>query len=115
MQVLSNVFTAGLKIDRWLASSLLQKAIRRGESEVAQSAALALFELSGAAIWRRLILIAFEDIGAASVDALSEVVLTRVNRVSKTKSEGDCQTVVDLTVLLSESPKSRSTEHLMTA
>src|ERR1700722_6940285 len=59
-----------LPIDSWLASSLLQKAIRRGEADVAASAALTLFRLRRAAIWRRFLVIAFEDVGAASLDAL---------------------------------------------
>ena len=59
-----------LPIDPWLASSLLQKAIRRGEADVAARAALTLFRLRRAAIWRRFMVIAFEDVGAASIDAL---------------------------------------------
>lgn len=50
-------------IDAWTASSLLQKAIRRGETEYAQAAAINFHKLRGNAIWRRLTLIAYEDIG----------------------------------------------------
>ena len=51
--------------DPWLISSLLQKSIRRGETDIARRAALTLSKHRGAAIWRRLIVIAFEDIGIA--------------------------------------------------
>jgi hypothetical protein len=37
----------------WIVSSLLQKWIRRGETEIAQRAALSLLKLRGSAIWRR--------------------------------------------------------------
>jgi hypothetical protein len=40
--------------DPWIVSSLLQKSIRRGETEIAQRAALTFFKLKGLAIWRRL-------------------------------------------------------------
>ena len=54
--------TARLEIDAWVASSMMHKAIRRGEVEVAQSAALCFHRLRGNAIWRRLMVIAFEEV-----------------------------------------------------
>ena len=39
--------------DPWIVTSLLQKAIRRGETEIAKRAANTLFALKGSAIWRR--------------------------------------------------------------
>ena len=57
--------------DPWVVSSLLQKSIRRGETEIAGRAALTFVKLKGSAIWRRLTVIAFEDIGIGSVDALT--------------------------------------------
>jgi hypothetical protein len=52
---------APIAVDPWVVSSLLQKSIRRGETEIAQRAALTLFKLKGSAIWRRLMVIAFES------------------------------------------------------
>jgi hypothetical protein len=43
--------------DPWIVSSLLQKSIRRGETEIAQPAALTFFKLRGSAIWRRFMVI----------------------------------------------------------
>ena len=40
--------------DRWVVSSLLQKSIRRGETQIAQDAAFSFMKLKGSAIWRRL-------------------------------------------------------------
>jgi hypothetical protein len=55
-------------VDPWVASSLLQKAIRRGDADLAERAAITLHRLRGRSIWRRFLVIAFEDIGVASVD-----------------------------------------------
>jgi replication-associated recombination protein RarA len=57
-----------LRCNRWIASSALQKAIRRGEIAIAQRAAFALHRDDRSATWRRLIAIAFEDIGPADID-----------------------------------------------
>src|ERR1017187_1172561 len=53
-----------LLADQWVIISLLQKSIRRGEVETAQRAAFTLFRQKGSAIWRRFMVIAFEDVGA---------------------------------------------------
>src|SRR3954452_2722868 len=58
-----------LDISPWLAMSLLQKAIRRGEEAYALQAAAALLRDSPERLWRRLGLIAFEDIGLADPEA----------------------------------------------
>src|SRR5450631_875866 len=57
-------------IDPWVASSLLQKAIRRSDANLAERAAITLYRQRGNGIWRRFQVIAFEDIGAASVEAI---------------------------------------------
>ena len=59
--------------DAWVVSSTLQKAIRRSEVQIAQRAVLTLFKLRGSGIWRRLTVIAFEDVGIGSIDALTSV------------------------------------------
>src|SRR3972149_7435199 len=56
--------------DPWIANSLMQKAIRRGDVELAQRAALSFHALRGSAIWRRLMIIAFEDVGIGSCEAV---------------------------------------------
>jgi replication-associated recombination protein RarA len=66
-----------LRCDRWVASSLVQKAIRRGDVELAKRAAFRLLELDKEAIWRRLVVIAFEDIGAGDVDVLLGIAADR--------------------------------------
>ena len=60
-----------LKCDRWIASSLLQKSIRRSDTQLALRAAFRLSDFDRSYAWRRLLIIAFEDVGAAEPDALS--------------------------------------------
>ncbi len=62
-----------LVADRYVALSALQKAIRRGEEELALRAAMNLMIGGPHAIWRRLGIIAFEDIGVADIDAVGWV------------------------------------------
>ncbi len=52
-----------MRCDRWIARSALQKAIRRGEVQIAQRALATLLEQDRYSIWRHLIVIASEDIG----------------------------------------------------
>jgi len=59
-----------LRLDPYATSSLLQKAIRRGEGDLAERAAIRLYRLRGKGIWRRLLVIAFEDVGIGSVESL---------------------------------------------
>jgi hypothetical protein len=57
--------------------------------------------------------IAFEDIGAASPDAVAMTVAARTGW--RKKNGGDLHIAVQLARLLAEVPKSRSAEHLMTS
>src|SRR5690349_12424897 len=75
--------------DRWVVSSLLQKSIRRGETQIAQDAAFTLVKLNGAAIWRRLMVIAFEDVGIGSVDALTTTVAATGDSAWRKNHGGD--------------------------
>jgi hypothetical protein len=64
-----------LSCNRWIASSALQKAIRRNDVEIAFRAALTLHKQDRANAWRRLIAIAFEDVGPAALDVVIETVV----------------------------------------
>lgn len=52
-----------LSVSVWIAASLLQKAIRRGRTDLAVAAAATLAVNDPDRLWRRLGGIAFEDIG----------------------------------------------------
>jgi hypothetical protein len=103
-----------LVADQWVVSSLLQKSIRRSEVETAQRAAFALFAQKGYAIWRRFMVIAFEDVGAGSPEAVALTVAASTDPGWRKASGGDLHIAVQLARVLAESPKSRSAEHLIT-
>ena len=73
-----------LVADQWVTISLLQKCIRRGKAETAQRAAFTLFAHKGSAIWRRFIVIAFEDVGAASPNAVAMTVAASTGKMAET-------------------------------
>jgi hypothetical protein len=98
--------------DPWVVSSLLQKSIRRGETEIAGHAALTFVKLKGSAIWRRLTVVAFEDIGIGSVDALTMIVAAADDSAWRKNHGGDLKLAVHLAGVLSEAPKDRSADYL---
>ena len=53
--------------DRWLLASNLQKAIRRGLTDVAMGTANKLLIVDARYFWRRLLVIAYEDIGYGDI------------------------------------------------
>jgi replication-associated recombination protein RarA len=101
--------------DQWVIKSLLQKSIRRGEVEIAQRAALTFLSQKGSAIWRRFMIIAFEDVGAGSVDVVAQTVAASTDSNWRKQSGGDSVVASRLARLLAEAPKSRSAEHLITS
>jgi hypothetical protein len=104
-----------LVADQWVMVSLLQKSIRRGDVETAQRAAFTLLGQKGSAIWRRFMVIAFEDVGAAAPDAVGMTVAASTDLGLRKTSGGDLHVAVQLARILAEAPKSRSAEHLITS
>ena len=101
--------------DPWVISSLLQKSIRRGETEIAQRAVCTFFHIKGAAVWRRLLVIAFEDIGIGSVDVLTKTVAVAGDSAWRKRHGGDVRLAVYLAGLLADAPKDRSADYLCDA
>jgi hypothetical protein len=60
--------------DPYLLSSTMQKAIRRGDTAIARRAGHQLYTLDRARLWRRLAVVALEDIGIADVTVAAELV-----------------------------------------
>ena len=103
-----------LAVDPWIVSSMLQKSIRRGDADLAERAAITLHRLRGNGIWRRLIVIGFEDIGVASVEALIQTTAACTAPSWRANVEGGDQRVLCLLArLLAEAPKDRSPDHLI--
>lgn len=101
--------------DPWIANGLMQKAIRRGDVEVAQRAALSFQALRGSAIWRRLMIIAFEDVGLGSCETVIATVAACADPAFRKSTGGNVRMVIELSGRLAEAPKDRSTDHLIAA
>lgn len=97
----------------WLASSLLQKAIRRGLTSYARSSAYALLSLAPDRLWRRLICIAFEDIGAASMDTVATAVVAGDGKAFRRSLGGDWTVASTLVAMMAASPKCRAADDLL--
>ena len=104
-----------LKLDPWATSSLLQKAIRRGEIELAQWAAAGFYQYRGQGIWRRLLNIAFEDIGIADPELLLELASVATDKQLRSILGADLDLIGDFTRRMAEAPKDRSTDYLICA
>lgn len=62
-----------LHADRWLLGSSLQKCIRRGLREEATDVAIALHAVDTEYAWRRLRVIALEDVGLGDIETVASV------------------------------------------
>jgi len=101
-----------LLADAYTASSLLQKAMRRGETELALMAAERLLPKRGKGIWRRLLAIAFEDVGIANVALLARILELAETQLSSRELPAN-QCLANAVESLASSSKSRSADHLI--
>jgi hypothetical protein len=97
----------------WLASSALQKAIRRGDVDVASAAADVLFRLRGSSIWSRFMTIAFEDIGAADPETICQVVRACSDPRWRRQAGENAHVVQQLAKHMALAGKDRSADHLI--
>ena len=99
-------------LDPWAASSLLQKAIRRGETGLAMMAARALYRYRGKAIWSRFLTIALEDVGIGSPNLVGEVAGLAYDANLRSILGSDVELIDYLCRKLADAPKDRSSDYL---
>lgn len=105
-----------VELDPRVTSSLLQKAIRRGEAEIAATAARLYHHQRGYAVWPRLLGIACEDIGIGDVACVVEAAtLSLGRRVRKAREEDDVQFAAAFAAKLAKAPKERAPDYLYCA
>lgn len=97
--------------DKWLLSSSMQKLVRRNEVELAERAAASLWYQDRLSFWRRLHVLALEDIGMASPDAVIAV-LTATASPAWRRKVGDLRVALHLVRLLCQSTKTRLADEL---
>jgi hypothetical protein len=73
---------------KWRASSGMQKAIRQGNVETALRMAQGLFSLDPEYLWRRLPVIAMEDVGVADVAPVTAVLWVAGKKVWREQNGG---------------------------
>lgn len=99
-------------LEKFLASSLLQKSIRRGETSWAWQAASYLLEYHPSYFWKRLPIIALEDIGVGDLDAVMLVLTASKNRQSLSKYGSGFQLAAALLQEMCDAEKDRSADDL---
>lgn len=99
--------------DQWVALSLLQKAIRRGDTHQALRAASYLYQLDYRMLWRRLVVIGWEDIGVGNPDLCFTATAAAGSRRWREANGGDWHHAAYLTTAMCKSTKDRSTDDLM--
>ena len=104
-----------LPISPWIASSLLQKAIRRGRADLALAASSTLMLTDPVRLWRRLGCIAFEDVGLADPRTVGLVTAAVAGKRVRATMGGEWKVAAWMTERLAASPKSRATDDLLMA
>ena len=99
-----------LPCDRWLAASALQKAIRRGDALTAGRAVRTLYRYEPRSAWRRLLVIAYEDIGIGALDAVVTTTVRGANAKARREAGGDEASALATSQMLAAAPKDRSAD-----
>jgi hypothetical protein len=97
----------------WIAASVMQKAIRRGEEAWAHSAAATLLIENPDKLWRRLACIAAEDVGLADVCAVGGMVGMMSGKRMRAALGGEWPVASWLVQRLAQARKSRATDDLL--
>lgn len=101
--------------DAWLATSALQKAIRRGHYFLTLAATDFLLRNSPDRFWRRLTVIALEDVGIGDLDLVREVLLASNRKSWRSEQGGDWAVGSHLVQRLCAAPKCRDACELLVA
>ena len=104
---------APLHISPWVAMSLLQKAIRRGRNDLAQRAAATLLWNSPDRLWRRLGVIAVEDVGLGDLATVELVTAALAGKRVRAQLGGEWPVVSVLVSRLSQAAKCRAADDLV--
>ena len=104
-----------MPVSVWVAASLLQKAIRRGRSDLAIAAAATLAVNDPDRLWRRLGGIAFEDVGLADPCNVGLVSAVLAGKRIRADLGGEWRVASWLVQRLCAAPKSRATDDLLMA
>ena len=100
------------RCDRWVALSAMQNSIRRGDGLTAQRALRTLYQHDPSSTWRRLLIIACEDVGIGALGAVVMTAARCANAKALREKESEEATALATTQMLAEAPKDRSADLL---
>ena len=99
--------------DKWLLSSVMQKAIRRGDVQIATSATASLWRQDRNTLFRRLITIAPEDVAIGDIEVVVQTFLALTSPEWRRKV-GELQVILYLVTALCRACKNRLPEEIYT-
>lgn len=98
--------------DPYLLASAVQKAIRRGDVDMARRAGHQLLTLDRTRLWRRLAVTALEDIGIGNIDVVAETVAIASLTATRRLFPSDLTALDHVLVRACGAVKDRSGDHL---
>lgn len=101
-----------LPIDSFIARSLLQKAIRRGETRLALRAGVTLLEIDAKVLWRRLLVTALEDLGIHEWELLGKIIVAEAGKVARRELGTDLEIATALITRASEGTRCQAANDL---
>jgi hypothetical protein len=104
-----------LNVSPWIAMSLLQKAIRRGQEQLALQAASTLLRVSPERLWRRCGCVAFEDVGVADLDTVAIVTASLAGKRIRATLGGEWRAASYIVTRMVHAPKCRAADDLLLA
>lgn len=99
------------RADEYLCASLLQKAVRRGDLVIARRAGHQLYGLDRQRLWRRLAVIALEDIGIADLGVMAELVAIATMPTARRLYGGDVAALDHALARACGAVKDRTADH----
>lgn len=93
---------------KWRWSSAMQKSIRRGYVQDAIEYALAYHSLDPSSFWRRIVIVAFEDIGVGGAWEIAFTLIAASSKVWRKKVGGDEKVIQYIIKALASSAKDRT-------
>ena len=99
-------------IDKWLAASAMQKAIRRGNVTEALLCAQLLVDVDPQRLWRRITVTAMEDVGVGDLDAVVDTIFVARSKTWRDQHGGDLHAASFVVTNLCGAVKNRCTDDL---
>lgn len=101
-----------LRASPWVCASAVQKAMRRGHSELALSAAATLLKVDPTRLWRRLAGIVVEDIGLADLECVKLVMAATAGKTFRREFGGEHRVASLVVARMCEAKKCRAADDL---